>query len=916
MFTDFKERDIETLIDNELKFLKWNDNPKDLNCNIFKQRAKIKEQEKNLQGKRPDYILYQKDSDEVLAIIEAKRPYQNIYKAQEQGIEYAKMINAPIVFSTDGVYTKTYHIKKQKPLFLNGEEIDELQSQDILMHYLEDNVYNTQSKKVIKSRSELISIFKNINNLFRDGGLRAGEQRINLMTNMIFLKVISELGEMQDKTIKIPRKEYLWNSFKDKKELDLLDFLNKQAYDYFKDSYGGEVLSKIENINSGKEWILNEIIKMLDNLQLSDVNTDIKGDAFEFFLRNYGGAETDFGEYFTPRHIVKIMVKLLNPRYGEKVYDPFCGTGGMLIESFKHIKRRMPRNDETEKNLKENTVFGGELTTMNRVAKMNMILAGDGHSNIKHIDSYEHRQENKYDVVITNIPFGSKMKTKYLNQYGYNGNSAEICGVVHCLDALNNSENARAGIIIPEGILFKNNKLYSSLRRNLVEKYDIEKIISLPSGVFADTGVKSDILIIKKKSNKQKTHLWYFDVKNDGFTLDKARKKIEGNNDFDILKSENDLSIDNLERLKKFGFKIIYKEELRKNNYILLPNQYEILESKNNYKIVKLGDYFDFLQKSKRPASYGKEIGNYPFFTSSPIQKKWVDDADYNQEALIIGDGGKSSIHIAYKFSASDHNFIITSKDKNVILNKFVFYYLKNNMQVIQDGLKGMALENVSKSHIEKIKIPLFSLEYQQKIVDEIESCENIIQGVKHAVKSYIPQFNINKDWKQVKLGDVFTILVGGDLPKDFSAKKTNIYNIPIYANGIDKKGLQGYTKVAKISKPCITISARGTIGASFLRTKPFTPIIRLLCLIPLSNINLKYFYYASKQIIYKSSGTTTQQLTKPMLESIEIPLPPLEDQQKIVDEIEAEEKNIKACKELIKQMEKKIKNKIDNLLN
>ena len=100
---------------------------------------------------------------------------------------------------------------------------------------------------------------------------------------------------------------------------------------------GGEVLSKIEVV-SGKEKILNQVIKKLDDLQLSDTNSDIKGDAFEFFLRNYGGAETDFGEYFTPRHIVKVLVKLLNPQYGETVYDPFCGTGGMLIESFDETK--------------------------------------------------------------------------------------------------------------------------------------------------------------------------------------------------------------------------------------------------------------------------------------------------------------------------------------------------------------------------------------------------------------------------------------------------------------------------------------------------------------------------------------------------------------------------------------------------
>ncbi|MFM2369398.1 MAG: hypothetical protein RL619_1704 [Bacteroidota bacterium] len=198
----------------------------------------------------------------------------------------------------------------------------------------------------MQSREELISIFKTVNNHFRKMGIRSGLDRIDLFSNVLFLKVISELAEMNDCTINLPPKDYLWDNFKIKKGLDLVDFLNKQAFDYFKKSYGGEVLSKIEILN-GKERVLNDIITSLDDLWLSDTNTDIKGYAFEYFLRNYGGAETDFGEYFTPRHIVKTIVKLLNPQFSEKIYDGFCGTGGILTESFKYIKRRMPLNLDT-----------------------------------------------------------------------------------------------------------------------------------------------------------------------------------------------------------------------------------------------------------------------------------------------------------------------------------------------------------------------------------------------------------------------------------------------------------------------------------------------------------------------------------------------------------------------------------------
>lgn len=125
----------------------------------------------------------------------------------------------------------------------------------------------------------------------------------------------------------------------------------------------------------------------LDPLTLTDVDSDVKGDAFEYFLKASTSTKNDLGEYFTPRHIVKTMVRLVNPQIGETIYDPFCGTGGFLIESFRHIYNNMARTDANLKMLREKTVYGNEITNTARITKMNMILAGDGHSNIKMKDS-------------------------------------------------------------------------------------------------------------------------------------------------------------------------------------------------------------------------------------------------------------------------------------------------------------------------------------------------------------------------------------------------------------------------------------------------------------------------------------------------------------------------------------------------
>jgi type I restriction enzyme M protein len=154
--------------------------------------------------------------------------------------------------------------------------------------------------------------------------------------------------------------------------------------------------------------ILKRIIERLDTFYLSAISSDALGDTFEYFLKAYLAKEKkDLGEYFTPRHLVKFLVELANPHLGDKVYDPFCGTGGILIESYKHIKKWMARNKTNDDKLTHETLYGHEsVKNLCRIAKMNMILAGDGHNNIEELDSWANPIDEEYDVVITNMPFG------------------------------------------------------------------------------------------------------------------------------------------------------------------------------------------------------------------------------------------------------------------------------------------------------------------------------------------------------------------------------------------------------------------------------------------------------------------------------------------------------------------------------
>lgn len=136
----------------------------------------------------------------------------------------------------------------------------------------------------------------------------------------------------------------------------------------------------------------------------------------------------------------------------------------------------------------------------------------------------------------------------------------------------------------------------------------------------------------------------------------------------------------------------------------------------------KLIDICEFRTKSKKPASYGNQIGSYPFYTSSNVLSKFCNQADYDIPCLIIGDGGRANIKYDVNFSCSNHNLILTKNSPNNL--KYIYYYLKSNLKLLQDGFVGTCLQNISKKYVENLEIPIPSLDAQEQIVNICEYCD------------------------------------------------------------------------------------------------------------------------------------------------------------------------------------------------
>ena len=283
---------------------------------------------------------------------------------------------------------------------------------------------------------------------------------------------------------------------------------------------------------------LQQVIAQIDPINLQATDTDVKGDAFEYFLKSVTNGNKDLGEYFTPRHIVRTMVHMVKPMFGETIYDPFCGTGGFLLEAFKYLSLRVDTtNPEVLKFIREKTVFGREITSTARISKMNMILFGDGHSNVEQIDSLEHPVNEKFKIILSNIPYSQE--TEYGKYYDIPTKNADSVCIQHIWKAL--KPGGRAAVIVPETFLYEGGAI-GKTRELIANQSEKLTIVSLPRGVFMPyTPTKTNIIYFQKsEKHEQFKNAYFFVVFNDGFALNTRRKPIKGDSDIKKLLSEVD----------------------------------------------------------------------------------------------------------------------------------------------------------------------------------------------------------------------------------------------------------------------------------------------------------------------------------------------------------------------------------------
>ena len=330
--------------------------------------------------------------------------------------------------------------------------------------------------------------------------------------------------------------------------------------------------------------VLQKIITGLDDLYEHDISDlDMQGDLYEYMLGKLSTAGQN-GQFRTPRHIIKMMVELLQPTPDDTIYDPACGTAGFLVASAEYIRNHYEdtmTSDQWEH-------FSGPMfagfdidRTMLRLSAMNLMLHSITHPEIDYLDgvSKQNQIRDKYTICLANPPFKGTVDAESINddlKAVANTKKTELLFLALFLRML--KKGGQCACIVPDGVLFGSSKAHKSIRKELVENHQLRAVISMPSGVFKPyAGVSTAILVFTKTSAGGTDNVWFYDMKADGFSLDDKRSEIADNDIPDIISRFHNLEQE-IDRQRTEQSFFVPKQEIADNDYDLSINKYKKVE--------------------------------------------------------------------------------------------------------------------------------------------------------------------------------------------------------------------------------------------------------------------------------------------------------------------------------------------------
>ncbi len=342
--------------------------------------------------------------------------------------------------------------------------------------------------------------------------------------------------------------------------------------------------------------LLIEATRIINEMHIKEQNMDVQGDIYEYLLSELTTSGKN-GQFRTPRHIIRMMVDLVDPKLNHRICDPACGTAGFLVAAYEHIltentSKDLRKVDEDGHEvgydadklgtvqlevLREDRLFGYDFDqTMVRISLMNMMMHGISRPNINRLNTLSPRftEKTRYDIILANPPFkGSIDESDMSDRFSIKSKKTELLFLELIYDLM--SSGGKCAVIVPDGVLFGSSKAHKAIRKKLLEQCNLQAVISMPSGVFKPySGVSTGILIFTKGEPTKKVK--FYKMEADGYSLDDKRTRIDGRGDIpDILEKFRSKADFEDRKAKCFHVPV---EEIIENDYDLSINKYQEIE--------------------------------------------------------------------------------------------------------------------------------------------------------------------------------------------------------------------------------------------------------------------------------------------------------------------------------------------------
>lgn len=466
---------------------------------------------------------------------------------------------------------------------------------------------------------------------FWTGGITNSMTILEQMTYLFFMKMLDDAQDKKEANAQVLgiepddlvfKKEGFWHNPDTEKDVpyDILrwkNFRHEEPSRMFS-IVRNDVFVFIKNLGEGKQSAYSRfmqsavfmiqnprtLVKVVEGIQNLDMtDRDTMGDVYEYILGKMAASGNN-GQFRTPRHIIRMMVELMQPKVDWEICDPAMGSAGFIVEAAKYVQEHYRTELMKKSNMehyKTHMFHGFDTdTTMLRIGAMNLMLHGVDAPDVKWQDSLSPENEDSdcYDLILANPPFAGSIDGGNISKSLLTVTSTKKTELLFlALFVRMLKIGGSCASIVPDGVLFGASSAHQSIRQELVDNQHLKAVISMPSGVFLPySGVSTAILIFSKTNAGGTDKVWFYDMKADGLSLDQKRNPVEENDIPDVITRFADLAAEESRTRQDQSF-LVPVEEIRRNGYVLSLNKYrEVKVEKVKYEpsdvlLKKLDDY-------------------------------------------------------------------------------------------------------------------------------------------------------------------------------------------------------------------------------------------------------------------------------------------------------------------------------------